>query len=430
MKKASIISLLLISCLITPSLVLAADTATDTTSDNETFDISNLSPEAVKQIYQIDKLLTKKRYSYAASQLKKFLKANPEHGPSWNNLGMAYESLHKYFLAKDAYQKAYNLTKDNDIKMARTASNNLCALAGTSLLNETKKDPTLTKTFIDMCEASTKLTPNEAKYWMNLSITYSKLDRTNDAVSAIEKAVNLEPENARYAYIYGLTLSDNHGDEKMIVDAFKKAIKTEPGNWTYTSALADYYEQQKEYHQDLEFLLSAESLYPVRGEINERIAKAYAITGDTKNAEKRAKQWIRNTGSGIEKLLNYEALYGLDMLLLSNDTKLWKRYAPLLHPSAGNSNNDKTIAGEELIHSVYQIAFKMSQKSDISKDRVELYRKVVEDGIVAESWYDFSILNMWLTKHAAADTLTQVTDMENLIQGKAKPSDFEQKYLK
>ena len=171
--------------------------------------------------------------STAVSEFNTALEQTAETDPNRNivlaRLGEAYEIGNKYSDAAGAYAKAVALKPDPSYY------NNL----GNSLARTGKTDDALTA-----YQKAIELDPmNTAMYWRNFSIGLYNTGRIKESVDPLKKATAADPKNAQAWYLLGAALVNTmdfkqEGDKMVPVlqpgtqEAYEKAIELDPnGPW-------------------------------------------------------------------------------------------------------------------------------------------------------------------------------------------------------
>ena len=129
-----------------------------------------------------------RRHKQALAAFVRAAEIDPRQHVIFANMGEVHRSLRKYDDAIESYQKALTVLAQNpDNKVG-------------------------------------------AKYQMNLGLLYGLIDQTDQAISAIKKALELNPSDAAQAYFnLGATLV-NSGRNEGAITAFKKAIEANPNH--------------------------------------------------------------------------------------------------------------------------------------------------------------------------------------------------------
>jgi tetratricopeptide (TPR) repeat protein len=171
--------------------------------------------------------------STAVSEFNTALEQTAENDPNRNivlaRLGEAYEIGNKYSDAAGAYAKAVALKPDPSYY------NNL----GNSLARTGKTDDALTA-----YQKAIELDPmNTAMYWRNFSIGLYNTGRIKESVVPLKKATEADPKNAQAWYLLGAalvnTMDFKQEADKMVPvlqpgtqEAYEKAIELDPnGPW-------------------------------------------------------------------------------------------------------------------------------------------------------------------------------------------------------
>jgi tetratricopeptide (TPR) repeat protein len=97
------------------------------------------------------------------------------------------------------------------------------------------------KEAFDILEKGIKNVPNMGILYHALGLWYVQNKVSDKAEAALKKAVELSPDNARFAYVYAISLGEK--DPKKAIDVLEAAHKKFNGNLQIISGLAYYYKQ-------------------------------------------------------------------------------------------------------------------------------------------------------------------------------------------
>ena len=157
---------------------------------------------------------------YVAAQ-----KAAAEHPQSHINLGLLRVSLRDYQRAETDYRQA--LTLDPAYEAAYVNLSDLYRLQD----DEEKAEQTL-------IEAQSAL-PGSAAVSHALGLHYVRAGQSTQAMSALARAVELAPDNLRYAYVYAVGLYDS-GRESEAIDRLEQTHRAYPYDIDLLVALVSY----------------------------------------------------------------------------------------------------------------------------------------------------------------------------------------------
>ncbi len=217
-------------------------------------------------------------YELAADHLRKASEMAPDNGKYLYNLGVAYIRLKKNNEAIEVLKRAV-AAGANQSEVLRATSDaflslNQPELAIKSLERALYLSPEDVPTLFQLGDLSYKqrdllkamdsfkkvvnITPgdkNTEEALLKLGAVYTELERFNDAVGAFDKAIQINPSNARAHYMLGLAYS-KAGQKDLAAQAWKQAlVKGGSGNIvleradekTMRLALADLYRRQGAY---------------------------------------------------------------------------------------------------------------------------------------------------------------------------------------
>ncbi|MFH1738108.1 MAG: tetratricopeptide repeat protein [bacterium] len=113
-----------------------------------------------------------------------------------------------------------------------------------------------------------------------LALAYEKMNRIDDAVGAIQKLIELIPDDARGYNMLGYLYADNNRNLSEAETLIKKAMELAPKNGNIVDSLGWLYYRQGRYEEALETLIQAketsEEQHPV---ICDHLGDAYKATG-------------------------------------------------------------------------------------------------------------------------------------------------------
>jgi Tfp pilus assembly protein PilF len=98
-----------------------------------------------------------------------------------------------------------------------------------------------TKEAFDILERGTKNVPNMGILHHALGLWHVRNKASDKAVLELQKAAELSPGNARFTYVYAISLGEK--DPKKAIEILEKAYKMHNGDLQIISGLAYYYKQ-------------------------------------------------------------------------------------------------------------------------------------------------------------------------------------------
>jgi tetratricopeptide (TPR) repeat protein len=84
--------------------------------------------------------------------------------------------------------------------------------------------------------AAIAASPRNAAAYYALGLTLTRLKKPDAAISEFRRATELEPDGARYAYVYAVALNSS-GQGERAIDVLKEALARHPGDRDILSAL-------------------------------------------------------------------------------------------------------------------------------------------------------------------------------------------------
>lgn len=133
---------------------------------------------------------TQNRFDEAAATFRRVLKADPQHGKAWNNLGQALEGLNEPAGAETAYREA--------LKLAADATELPALNLGTLLLNRGDLHEAL-----PLLEKAAAIRPESALARFRFGSALVKAGRDAEAEPHLAAAVRLNPRDAAARYVLG-----------------------------------------------------------------------------------------------------------------------------------------------------------------------------------------------------------------------------------
>ena len=230
----------------------------------------------------------------AVKELNISVNLDPEHVFAHLYLGVAYKTLDNNELARDNFEKAWNLGfEKSDFRNAALAM-----------------------------DSASEIMPKNSLYLARSGEAYRMLGQYDKALAKLKRAVKIEPQPA---WVYG-SLGDVYrrkGDFKNAEENLKKAISLDPNSaWAYAH-LGEAFSEQGDLDNAEENLKKAISLEPDS-------AWAYASLGDIYRQKGEFKKAIRN----LEKAIALNSAYAL-------------AYASLGRVYSDKGNHEKAIAAIE-----------------------------------------------------------------------------------
>jgi tetratricopeptide (TPR) repeat protein len=115
---------------------------------------------------------------------------------------------------------------------------------------------------LDWCQKWTKSDPENADAWYSLGVSYSLLNRYNDAIEAHRQALSIDPENADAWYGLGNTYG-NLDRYNEAIEAYRQVLRINPEYGFFAwNGLGDAYHNLKRDNEAIEAYLQAVRILP------------------------------------------------------------------------------------------------------------------------------------------------------------------------
>jgi len=176
----------------------------------------NLSPPQAKQLQK------------AVEEYRQAQFANAERPESCINLGLLSIRLQQYQQAEAYYNKALEL--DAVFTHAHVNLADLYRAQG---------DDSKAKDVLDKAKS---IAPDDAAIRHSLGLLQIRLDNNDSALAELSKAVELQPNNSRYRYVYAIALH-SVGKIKQAIAMLEELLSQSPGYRDGLSALITYTQQ-------------------------------------------------------------------------------------------------------------------------------------------------------------------------------------------
>ena len=237
-----------------------------------------------------------KRFHEAISTFEQALalKEDPE---AYNNLGSCYYAMHEYGRAADFFQKASDLSPDNEIyktnvQIARSNEKVYQGLPSdviqeTMALNQQAMNAYNQKdyaTAITLFGKYLEQLPNDPLGNYNLATAYHAQRAFDASIEYYEKALKLDAKYADAANALGNAYRDK-GSFKNALSAYEKALNINPSHVASNKDLAFLYFKQEEYKKAITYYLKASELASDVHDIHNQLGFCYfKLYGFTKAA--------------------------------------------------------------------------------------------------------------------------------------------------
>lgn len=198
--------------------------------------IADKSVDASNLIERAAKAYSDKKYEEALSWLHTVLASDSSNAKAHNLLGLIYHRMQKPNLSESEYRKAVQANP----KLVEAKYNLGIALFDQKKFKEAER-------YLE--EAADKQRSSEYTY--NLGLCYERLGKADKALSAYDKAIDLDKNNAYAHYSRGRVLFN----DKKIPDAiteYKRALEIDPNYADAHNNLGVAYSEQGQYPESIE----------------------------------------------------------------------------------------------------------------------------------------------------------------------------------
>ena len=148
----------------------------------------------------------------AEGNLRYLIKYFPEDAELYYNLGIIYEKLKNFVKARDCYQKAADISPQEDFFY------NLG-----EVLVELKDWDNAIATFRKVLETDS----GDGNSYFNLGVCYFNKDEKNLALDNFQKAVDINPQDV-FAYFYLGYIYQNNGLTNFAIESYKNVLTISP----------------------------------------------------------------------------------------------------------------------------------------------------------------------------------------------------------
>jgi cytochrome c-type biogenesis protein CcmH/NrfG len=189
----------------------------------------------------------KKKLQKGIDEYKQTLLFNADRAESMSALGELYANLGEDKKAIDAYKKAIKLQPEfvnSYINLAYFYQQRGEDKQGFSLLQDALKN----------AQAQT----DRASVLHTLGLYYVRQKEPKKALEALRESATLDPQNARYAYIYAVALAQDSVPKA--IEVLKNSLKRHSGDIATLYALASYYEEIGDIKEAKNYRVKAQEL--------------------------------------------------------------------------------------------------------------------------------------------------------------------------
>jgi len=191
-----------------------------------------------------DIFMARKSYDDAVDFYKRALKQTRFANPIvWNKLGIAYQQLQDYAVARNAYNKAIQRQKDYTEPM-----NNI----GTTYFMQKRYGKSV-KYYLK----AIKLSPESASYHLNLGTSYMHMKKYKESVDEYRTALSLDPNIFSQRSAFGTTMEARGADPEYyfyLGKVFASLGRAEEAVRSLRRALEDGFKDRKRILDDPDFM--------------------------------------------------------------------------------------------------------------------------------------------------------------------------------
>ena len=162
---------------------------------------------------------------------------------------------------------------------------------------------------VKACEEAIRLNPNHAEAYCNLGLAYAEMERYEDAIKAYKKAIKLNPNFAGAHCDLGATYAELKR-HKNAIRAYKKAIKLNPNYAEAYYNLGLTYAEMKKYEDAIDTYKEAIKLDPNYAEAYCNLGLTYAELERCEDAITAYEKAIKLNPNLAEAYCNLGATYG------------------------------------------------------------------------------------------------------------------------
>ncbi|MBN1405626.1 MAG: tetratricopeptide repeat protein, partial [Candidatus Omnitrophica bacterium] len=152
----------------------------------------------------------------------------------------------------------------------------------------------------------TEIDPDFADAYFYLGVVYDKLKNSSEVKKYMQKAVEIEPDNAAALNYLGYTYADNGERLDEAIALINRALVKQPENGAYIDSLGWAYYKKGDFAMALQLLDKAAKLYGDDAVIYDHLGDAYMAVNDADNAVKAWKKSLQIDSSqgGIKEKIS------------------------------------------------------------------------------------------------------------------------------
>ncbi|MEW5895203.1 MAG: tetratricopeptide repeat protein [Candidatus Omnitrophota bacterium] len=128
-----------------------------------------------------------------------------------------------------------------------------------------------------------KISPTDADKYASLSVAYERLERYNEAIDALKKAIQGNPNNAHFFFRLGM-MYFNQQEKDQAVEALKRAIEIDPLYYEVYYNLGIFYVKEGCHLEASQMFLKATHVKPGEAQAYRELADSCFSMGDYKEA--------------------------------------------------------------------------------------------------------------------------------------------------
>ncbi|ASQ44587.1 tetratricopeptide repeat protein [Legionella clemsonensis] len=236
------------------------------------------NPKLYQELAQV--YAAEKEFDKALNAINKALKLDPNNIELLQSKASLASILQEPLLAIETYQKLLELSAL--LNKAKTVDRLMILKQIASLQNQARNYREAINTYIQAIQ----LYPNDASLYQDLSQTYAAAEEPYEAMQAINKALELAPDNIAYLRSRA-TLAMWLKDSKLAIETNQKILAlSQDANEKINllKQIASIYNQEHQYLKAISVYEQAIVLNPKNVTLYQELAQTYAAAQDPKNA--------------------------------------------------------------------------------------------------------------------------------------------------
>jgi tetratricopeptide (TPR) repeat protein len=249
----------------------------------------NINPSEAKYSYNIGLILLKKgKQEEALQYFDKAIESGSQNPKIYRYIADSYEDLKMTENAIMALEKALRIQPDDVETLFQLAD----LYYNSGRLNQAE----------DLFRKIIRNTPgdmNTENALVNLGIILDDMERHNEAVSAFEQAIAINPSNDTAYYNLGVAFK-NLGQSSKAIESWKKAANINPNEVKNMEAIGDYYYDNGYFSEAVKEYESISKANPTQYKLKIKLSDAYFKLKNFEQAEKHLIYVLNNSKDGNE----------------------------------------------------------------------------------------------------------------------------------